>query len=343
MSKREMQSLLDALNLIVMSGVPMQDGLRALAADSPSSSVSRSLRALADQVQSGEPLEMESSIETLGLSRNLTPVLVAAATSGQFEETLFEWTEHIQRLHNVRRDLIHAMAYPTLVLGLTLLTLFGFVFYIVASFREMMQALDTELPPLTSALTEYFHWWSVTGWKASLVALFVTALTMGILRTCVGKANWAWFLNSIPLFGPLRACRAAADFTGQLSLLIGRSVELPRALEIVAESMSDPNLKQVATRLAHATSQGTSLSKELARSPRVLPTMVPPIEWGERTDALTKGLGLARDAFLFRCDLRTALLNSVLPPVMFVLTGAVMILVLYTVLVPLASLIQNLS
>ena len=98
MSKREMQSLLDALNLIVMSGVPMQDGLRALAADSPSSSVSRSLRALADQVQSGEPLEMESSIETLGLSRNLTPVLVAAATSGQFEETLFEWTEHIQRL-----------------------------------------------------------------------------------------------------------------------------------------------------------------------------------------------------------------------------------------------------
>ncbi len=72
-------------------------------------------------------------------------------------------------------------------------------------------------------------------------------------------------------------------------------------------------------------------------------SLVPILEWGEKSGQLAEALRTAAEMFEGRVRLRATLVKQVAPPVMFVVVAGMALLVVAAVVTPLVSLIQYLA
>ena len=128
-----------------------------------------------------------------------------------------------------------------------------------------------------------------------------------------------------------------------MSVLVRRQVPLAEALRLAADGMRDADMGQVSLELAEGVSQGQSLSQLAAVSRRLPSSLVPLLHWGERAGILSEALAAGRTMFESRLKTRTWLLQSILPPIVFLLVGSWFLFVVGALFLPLVSMIQGLS
>ena len=76
---------------------------------------------------------------------------------------------------------------------------------------------------------------------------------------------------------------------------------------------------------------------------RLPASMRPFVAWGERTGNLPEALRAVTEMLLSRIQMRTVLLRSIAPPVVFILVGMVVGFMIVSLFMPLVALIQGLS
>src|SRR5207245_1643818 len=139
--------------------------------------------------------------------------------------------------------------------------------------------------------------------------------------TETGRRRWASWVYAVPIVGTLlRAARLAA-FTELLAILIDYKLPLPRAFGLAGAASSDPIMAAAAQGVVHDLEQGTPLGKVM-REREVVPEL---IAWmtavGEQRGTLGKTLHHVSQLYRRTVEMRAALLRSVLPPFLLVVTA----------------------
>jgi type IV pilus assembly protein PilC len=102
-------------------------------------------------------------------------------------------------------------------------------------------------------------------------------------------------------------------------------------------------LSRVSLGLAHNAEQGIALSDSLARGARLPGEFLPMIRWGEDRGELPEAFATIREMYVRRVHRRAVMLQSVLPPILFVVLGSMVGFVVVALFIPLVSLIQGLT
>ena len=83
---------------------------------------------------------------------------------------------------------------------------------------------------------------------------------------------------------------------------------------------------------------------ELIVTDRPLPvSLVPLVRWGERVGLLHEAFGTGRELFDRRVRVRALMLQSILPPILFMLVACSVVMVIAALFAPLTSMISSLS
>ena len=278
---------------LAKAGVPLEAGLRAAAAELSAGRLSRSLRALADALAAGWPLEKAISEPAVGLPAHIQALLLAAVRSGRLAEVLDMLLRLRQNGRELRRRLWIGLSYPLMLVTIMLGIFLVLQGYVAPMFGAIFKDFGATVPPLTHLAL------SLSGMRAVVfvVVLVGGAVLVGVLA-CV--PNWpmaARVLYLIPVIGPMWRWHRQAEFARLLAMLLDQRVPLPEALMLAGGASADAGLADAARRLAGEVAVGRPLADGLADQPALAPTLSPLVAWGEQHTAVGPSLSAAADLY----------------------------------------------
>ncbi len=319
--------------------LPLALGLRAGAQECGNRRIAHVLLDIADQVEHGRSLE-----EVVEGTRGLFPphvsgLVLAAAKTGTLGVALAELVEHQRGARALRSRILRAFSYPLFVLALATFVLVFLIFGISGTYLSMFEEFALSLPLSTRLLI----WWRDYG-IAVLAAGFVGGGSLLLLlRLVLPRATWSRLVVGTPVIGPLCYWMGLAEWCSLLSVLVKNQIALPDALRLSAGGIENAYIARIVSDLAERTRQGQSFS-ELLATDRPLPvSLVPLVRWGERFGVLDEALGTAGELFDRRAKVRALMLQSVLPPMLFIAIACCVLVVVSALFAPMVSLITGLS
>ncbi len=233
-----------------------------------------------------------------------------------------------------------ALLYPV-ILMLASLGIVGFLLgYVVPDVVRVFVDSGQTLPALTRGLI--FLSELVKAWGALAIVLAVLGV-IGFRRALRNedlRRRWHAFLLRVPLVGGLIAATETARFASTLAILVRSGVPLVEALAIGAEVVSNLIIRSDVANATQRVREGGSLSRALEASRQFPPMMLHMIASGERSGELDQML--SRTARNQENDLAATigLLVGLFEPFMLVFMGAVVLVIVLAILLPILSLNQ---
>lgn len=327
------------LATLVAAGLPLEEALAALAegAEGRSRAVALALRA---RVMEGAPLatalgEFPASFDAL-----YRATVAAGEQSGRLDTVLLRLADHLETRDALRRKLIGALAYPVLLLAVSLLVVGGLLLYVVPQVTEVFARGGQALPlptRLLLGLSEGLR--SHAFWLLPLLLALLAAAVALWRRPAVRDWRHGLWLR-VPGLRRLAIAIDTARFARTLALLGGSAVPLLEALRLAAATVGNSVLRADLAEAAVRVREGASLSKALAAGGRFPPVALRLIASGERAGRLDAMLDEAADQLERELDTTLAVASATLGPAVILGVGLLVLFIVLAILLPIFEMNQ---
>lgn len=339
LSATEAEELTGRIAQISAGNLPLVPGLRAAADESPSLRVASALRSVAAQIEQGRSLDDVLADSDRSVPRHIAGLLAAAARTGNLGDALVELADQQRATRDLRQSVAGGFAYPLVVLCLASILLLSIMFFVVGTYQQMFETFQLHLPLLTMVL----FWWRDVGLWLIVGFIAIVLVVCAVIRLRQGRAGWYRLLGTMPLFGPLWHWSGFAEWLGLLSVLVRNQIPLPEALRLAGDGISNDHVGGISRWLADGTEEGQTAWQMLSTTRRAPASLIPLVRWGEEKGSLTDAFCTGREMFESRVRVRSLLLQTILPPILFIAIASCAIFFVIALYLPLTAMIQGLS
>jgi general secretion pathway protein F len=280
-----------------------------------------------------------------GLDRAL---IAAGEQSGDLGTVLMRLADHIERRNALKAKVTAAFVYPAIVTTVAVLVVTALLVYVVPQIVGVFAQTKQKLPFLTLALIGLSNFIRAWGWLVAIVLIAIAIATRRVLQRPGPKRAWHKRQLGLPLAGPLVRRADLARFSDTLAILVGAGVPILRALLAARDTMSNVVLRATVDEAIVRVREGASLSRAL-RPPRgergdgsahFPPVLLNLIASGEATGKLPDMLERAATSQSDELERRTLWLTSLLEPLLVLAMGAMVLLIVLAILMPIIDMNQ---
>jgi type II secretory pathway component PulF len=143
------QQLLGHLTATTASGLPIEDTLEALAAETDDRRLAETVRQLADRLRDGVPLDQAVVMLEKQLPPRIRGLLEVGVRCGDPAAVFEAFARQQLAARSVSRKIASTMAFPTIIFLITVPLLLFYALFLIPVFRDMFTEFDLELPALT--------------------------------------------------------------------------------------------------------------------------------------------------------------------------------------------------
>jgi type IV pilus assembly protein PilC len=322
---------LRTLGTLLAMGLPIRRALEIVIESTRRQAFREGFRAVLASVENGESLGTAMEQHSDLFSPMVIALVHAGERGGLLAETLERHASHLEQQHALRRRLLTMMIYPSVVLC-TALGLVGFLLLsVLPMFATLFEQLRVEEPlPLRAAL--------------ALPSLFSPAncalavLLAGLFGAAIYRKRSALRL---PVIEPLREKAVTAGFARALAGLLKAGVPLSEALLCLRPVLALERYRKALDRILSGLRDGNTLASASEMQGVFDPLFIHLIRVGEETGTLD--LQLYRLAEWFERDLNeaTARAAALIEPALILGIGALVGTIVFSVFVPLYSLVGS--
>jgi len=344
-SERSRVAFFRSFATLIRAGVPMRHALHVTIARCENSALASALRDVLTDIERGEPL----SAAFARRPRTFAPLIVAMVSAGEAGGILDDVLERIaallERDRALRKSVVAALAYPATVLTASFALVIFLIVRVVPMFSTLFASFHVPLPPATRfliALGEVAAQPS-TPVLAALAGLLFFGAAAATARTPAGRHAFDRLRLGVPVVGTLLRKTIVARLARMLGTLVQSGIELSAALEVALPVTGSPVHRNALGRVALALREGEAFAPQLAATKIFDPLLIALVGVGEETGMLDVLLPKAADYFEADVAAAIATLGSVIEPVLIGVLGVIVGLIVYSVFVPLYSLIGSVS
>lgn len=330
-----------SLATMVRAGVPLQKSLRVSIDQCAAPALREALRSVLAEIESGRSLS--DAMKTR--PREFTPLFVAMIEAGEagglLDDVLERIATFVERDAALRKKVSAALAYPLVVMTVAVGLVFFLVATIVPIFGRLFEQLSVPLPPSTRmllALGEATHW--PAAWACTVAAVIAGASVYAGVRR---RPEWAATVDhlrlAIPIFGAIHHKAVVARTTRILGSLLGAGVDVLHAIEVVAPAAGSGPVAMALREVHGALREGDSMAEPLARSRLFEPLVVQLVRVGEESGSLDRMLLKVAEYYEHDVDAAMATIGALLEPVLITGIGAVVGFIVFSIFIPLYTLI----
>ncbi len=230
------------------------------------------------------------------------------------------------------------MAYPGIVSLIAVVIVIFLVTYVVPQIATVFTGSKRALPFLTVAmlaLSDFVRSW---GWVL-LGGLVAGGFSFGwAMRREAFRLRFDAAFLTLPLLGRLARGYNAARFAATLAMLAGAGVPILKALQAAAETLSNRAMRADALDALVQVREGAPLGSALAGKKRFPGILAMFARLGEQTGALPEMLARAARQLGTEVQRRSMAVATLLEPLLIVAMGAVVMLIVLAVLMPIIQL-----
>ncbi|MEP2936717.1 MAG: type II secretion system F family protein [Gilvibacter sp.] len=238
----------------------------------------------------------------------------------------------------LRKQIISMLTYPAFVLGLTLLTLYFMLSYVVPLFGSVFNQFNKELPPLTKfviALSEKFN--LIFLGFVLLVAVIVLGYR-AVKNNLRFRAMQARFLLAIPFFGKLIREIYLTRFCQAMALLLLAKTSIVASIEMAQKIVGFYPLEKALIAAQDDLMHGLSLSQSMKKHKIFDHQILSMVSVAEQVNQLDTMFETLAKQYNTEVEHKTKMMGSVIEPLLIVFIGSIVGLIMIAMYAPMFNL-----
>lgn len=326
------EQLADLLN----AGVPMLRSLNLLSQGGESPALSSVLKEVHEDVAGGDTLADALDRHPNAFNPLHVAMIRAGEKGGFLEEVLSRLSDFISRQDELRGKFIGALIYPiVLVCALVGVVIFMMTFVvprIESVLKDVALPLPTQIVFGASYLVRDYYFGLFGGLVVAGIGIWA------FMNSDFGKRLWAQVQLRAPGIGPIYTMVAVCRFCRILGTLLSNGIPIIQALDIARSSAGNEILAQTIGQAAESVREGEALTKPLAESKLLPPTVLDMIAVAEESNTLDKTLIDIANTQEARTARQIDIFMRVLEPLLLVLMAGVVAFIAIALLLPILTL-----
>jgi general secretion pathway protein F len=340
LSTQEQALFTRQLASLIVSGLPLDEALGALADQAERQYVHELLAGIRAEVMGGSSLSVALAQNPKDFPDIYRALVSAGEHSGHLGMVLERLATYIETRNTLTSKIRLAFTYPAIVTVVAFAIVIFLLSYVVPQVVSVFANTKQKLPTLTIVmlwLSDFVrNWW----WAALGVIAVVVAIIRRMLKQPDIRLAWHRWLLTAPLVGKLIRGYNTARFASTLAILVSAGVPILRSLQAAGETLTNQALKANVEDATTRVREGASLARALAAQNQFPPVLVHLIRSGEATGNLPVMLDRAATGEGQELERRTLFLTSLLEPLLILTMGVVVLLIVLAVLMPIIEINQ---
>jgi type IV pilus assembly protein PilC len=332
------------LSTMISAGVPLNRSLATLQNQTDNKYFNAIIGKVSKDIEGGMPLADALARHPQVFNEIYVNMVRAGEAGGILETILKRLAAQVEKDATIRKKIKSAMAYPTVILGITVLAFFGIMFLIIPKIAKILTDLggpDAKLPIYTQILL------NVSDFMRSNVVIIAIILVLSLflfrryIKTPKGKYPLHKFLLRVPILKDIIIKIALARFARTFASLMSAGVAVLDALEVTGGAIGNKVIEEELRQAAKEVKNGKQLSQPLSQSKFFPPIVAQMLAIGEETGEIDTILVKVADFYEEEVDAVIDGVSALIEPIMIIVLGSMVGVIAASVMGPIANLSNN--
>ena len=305
----------------VASGLPLIDALGIIEEETPSKTLRKVVREVADSLRFGESFASAMAAHTDAFPPFYMSVLQSAEATGELDVVLRQLAKYVERDMEAKRKIRAALAYPSVVMVMAFVTVAVITGFVLPRFKTFFESFDAELPLPTRMLLSFTEF--LTSWWLVMVAVFVGLVVAVIfaLRTGKGRLYRDRFLLSLPVLGDVVRFTVVERFCRVLTSMLEAGVPIPEALRLATAGTNNQVYERSLAVARREMIEGAGIARPIARTQLFPKTVTSMMRVGEETGTLDDQLEAMAEYYETELQYKLKKLTTLFEPMAVIFVG----------------------
>jgi type IV pilus assembly protein PilC len=257
-SVKAITQLTRQLSTLQDAGLPILRSLKILWQQQKVGPLKNVLDQVAADVESGSTLSEAMGRHPKAFDRLYVNMVAAGETGGVLDVILQRLAEFMEKAQKLKRRVIGAMIYPSVVIIFSVLIVTGIMIFVVPKFKEIFRDFRTNLPTPTEWLLAISAWVADDfGWAVIMGAPFaIYFLVKMIGKSRGGRKALDIMKLYTPIIGTIVSKTCIARFTRTLGTLLAAGVPILDAINITRDTIGNVVFEEALQKVHDAIREG---------------------------------------------------------------------------------------
>jgi len=328
---------------MIGAGIALPTALSVVGEQAKNKKLRETVLGIKDLVEGGSKFSEALSRYPKVFDRLYVSMVEAGEATGNLDVMLNRWFIYIEKILALRRKVITAMVYPTVVVVLAVAIVAFLLIKIVPTFVTLFEESGVQLPLLTVFvinLSKFLK--SNIGYLILGIVLFLILFRLALQNDNVRRIYDRIRLRMF-IIGPLFRKVAVARFSRTLATMVKSGIPILEALDIIGKTSGNKVIEEAVLGARKEVARGESLSKSIKETGVFPPMVIEMMAAGEQTGALDEMMDKVADFFEDEVDAAVAALTTVIEPFLLIVIGGfigMIVIALYLPIFKLAATIR---
>ncbi len=334
------------LSTMVSAGVPLTRSLSTLQSQTDNKYFHHVIGSISKEVEGGIPLADAFAKFPRVFSNVYINMVRAGEAGGILDDILKRLATQVEQEASMKKKIKSAMAYPLVILTITVIAFFGIMLFIIPKLSKIMKDLGGEnatLPIYTRAMLGVSDFIQQNILLILVVIIISSFLIRRYIRTKKGRYQFDKLLLRLPVLKLVVVKVAIARFARTFASLMAAGVGVLDALDVTGAAVGNKVIEAELKEAAKGVKNGKQLSEMLSASPNFPPIVSQMLAVGEETGQIDTILVKVADFYEEEVSAVIDGLSALIEPLMIVVLGALVGLIAASVMGPIANLSKNIG
>ena len=325
---------------LIKAGLPLERALNALAGEAQSPNARDLVASTRSEVNAGATFAKALEPHPREFSAVYRASIAAGEQSGELGLVLSRLASDLEAQNQLQSKVLQALLYPAIVSLIALFIVLFLLTYVVPQVAHVFTSSQHQLPLLTTVMLTVSSFLLNEWWVLCLALASGMYASRQALKNERIKARFDAWLLLTPIVGPLVRGYNAARFANTLATLVGAGVPILKALQSCCLILSNQAMKDDMLQALVMVREGAPLGLALGERGR-MPGMLPMFaRLGEQTGRLPEMLERAAEQLSSDVQRKALQLATILEPLLIVAMGAMVMLIVLSIMMPIIELNQ---
>lgn len=338
---KELAFICRQLSSMLTAGMSLVKSLDILYKEQASKKAKAVLLEVYEQVQKGSSLSQALNMQSGAFPEFLISMVSAGEASGSLDTVMGRLSDHYAKENRLNNKIKSATNYPIILSIMALVVVIGLFAFIMPTFMDMFE--NVELPMLTRVMIAISDFVRGKWYVLIIIAAAIFIAIRITLRTPSGRLFFDRSILSLPKVGKLITKVYTGRFARTLSSLYSSGISMVECLEKSASVLGNQYINKAFEEVIDSVKRGETISNSISKT-NIFESMFCSILYvGEESGALDDILVKTSDYYEEESDSAITRLVGLLEPVLIIFLGALVGLVIASILPAMYTMMQGIS
>lgn len=249
-------------------------------------------------------------------------IVKAGEESGKLELVLNRYAEFIKNGEKIRTEIKSAMAYPIILILLSIGVMVFLTTFIVPKFADMLKDSGTELPGSTRMLLSFSNFMQ-HNYPFVIIGLIISIiLLLKFIKTETGRYYFDLFKLKMPIMGTLIFKIMISRFIRTMSTLLTSGVPFLKNLKLALNVLDNKVILKKFDGLVDNISKGNKIAPQFKKTDIFSPVAIQMMTIGENSGTLDKMFEEIADIYDSEIETAVKRLTASMEPLILILVAS---------------------